>query len=62
MITMNARYLYYGSIVVLTIFFIIYFYNRRINKPKFALEVDPTKGTTDICGIMYSESWIEAAY
>jgi hypothetical protein len=53
MITMSRRYLYYGPLVGFVILFIIYFYNSQINKPKFALEVDPTKDTTDISGIMY---------
>jgi hypothetical protein len=53
MITMSRRYLYYGPLIGFVILFIIYFYNSQINKPKFALEVDPTKDTTDISGIMY---------
>ena len=50
---MNRHYLYYGPLIGIVILFIIYFYNSQINKPKFALEVDPTKDTTDISGIMY---------
>src|SRR5919202_5228673 len=53
MIMMSRRYLYYGPLIGFVILFIIYFYNSQINKPKFALEVDPTKDTTDISGIMY---------
>jgi hypothetical protein len=53
MITMNRRYLYYGPLMGFAIFVIIYFYNTQISKPKFALEVDPTKDTTDISGTMY---------
>ena len=50
---MNRRNLYYVVIVAITIFLTVYFYSTQINKPKFALEVDPTKDTTDISGIMY---------
>ncbi len=53
MVIMNRRNLYYVVIVAITISFTVYFYNTQINKPKFALEVDPTKDTTDISGIMY---------
>src|SRR5919199_4004167 len=53
MIMMSRRYLYYGPLIGFVILFIIYFYNIQINKPKFGLEVDPTKDTTDISGIMY---------
>jgi hypothetical protein len=35
------------------IFFTFYFYTTQINKPLFALEVDPTKDTTDISGVIY---------
>ena len=38
---------------VAIILFTFYFYTTQINKPLFALEVDPTKDTTDISGIMY---------
>jgi hypothetical protein len=30
-----------------------YYYSTQINKPKYALELDPTKDTTDIAGIQY---------
>jgi hypothetical protein len=50
---MNRRYIYYIVIAVGVILFGFYFYNTQINKPSFALEVDPTKDTTDISGIMY---------
>jgi hypothetical protein len=33
--------------------FIYYFYTTQINKPKYGLEVDPTKDTTDIAGTQY---------
>jgi hypothetical protein len=52
-ITVNRRYIYYAIIGVAVILFSIYFYNTQINKPMYALEVDPTKDTTDISGIMY---------
>jgi hypothetical protein len=52
-ITMNRRYIYYAVISVAVILFSFYFYTTQINKPMFALEVDPTKDTTDISGIMY---------
>jgi hypothetical protein len=52
-ITMNRRYIYYAVIAVAVILFSFYFYSTQINKPMFALEVDPTKDTTDISGIMY---------
>ena len=50
---MNKRYTYYAIIAVILIIFIYYFYTTQINKPLFALEVDPTKDTTDISGVMY---------
>src|SRR5919199_2423108 len=52
-ITMNRRYTYYAVVVGSVILFIFYFYTTQINKPTFALEVDPTKDTTDITGIQY---------
>jgi hypothetical protein len=50
---MNRCYIYYVTIVVAVILVSFYFYTTQINKPMFALEVDPTKDTTDISGIMY---------
>ena len=50
---MNKRYTYYAIIAAAVILFILYFYTTQINKPLFALEVDPTKDTTDISGVMY---------
>jgi hypothetical protein len=32
---------------------VFYLYNSYINRPMFALELDPTKDTTDISGIQY---------
>ena len=52
-ITMNRRYIYYAIIALAVILFSFYFYTTQINKPMFALEVDPTKDTTDIAGTMY---------
>ena len=50
---MNKHYTYYAIIAAALILFILYFYTTQINKPLFALEVDPTKDTTDISGVMY---------
>ena len=50
---MNKRYFYYLIIVVSGSLIAMYFYATQINRPPFALEVDPTKDTTDISGIMY---------
>jgi hypothetical protein len=52
-VAMYIRYTYYAIIVVALILFIFYIYTTQINKPLFALEVDPTKDTTDISGVMY---------
>lgn len=49
----GRRYTYHVIIVVAVILFTFYFYATQINKPLFALEVDPTKDTTDISGVMY---------
>jgi hypothetical protein len=50
---MNRRHLYHLAIAVLGILLTFYFYSTQINKSTFALEVDPTKDTTDISGIQY---------
>src|ERR687888_1076785 len=50
---MNLRYIYYSIITVIVALFIYYFYTTQINKPKYGLEVDPTKDTTDIAGTQY---------
>ena len=50
---MMRRRIYYIVTVAVAILVALYFYNIQINKPKFGLEVDPTKDTTDISGIMY---------
>jgi hypothetical protein len=50
---MSRRLLYYFIIIAAGLLFGLYFYITQINRPTFALEVDPTKDTTDISGIMY---------
>jgi hypothetical protein len=51
---MNRRAIYYYAVIaVAAILFSFYFYSTQINKPMFALDVDPTKDTTDLSGIMY---------
>jgi hypothetical protein len=50
---MNKRNIYYLIIAVAGILFTFYFYSTQLNKSTFALEVDPTKDTTDISGTMY---------
>ena len=50
---MHKRYTYYAIIAAALMLFILYFYTTQINKPLFALEVDPTKDITDISGVMY---------
>lgn len=50
---MNKRNIYYLTIAVAGILFTFYFYSTHLNKSTFALEVDPTKDTTDISGTMY---------
>ena len=51
---MNKRNIYYYlTIAVAGILFTFYFYSTHLNKSTFALEVDPTKDTTDIAGTMY---------
>jgi hypothetical protein len=50
---MIRRRIYYVAILAVAMLVALYFYNSQINKPKFGLEVDPTKDTTDISGIMY---------
>jgi hypothetical protein len=49
---MIKRYVYY-IIIAAGISIAFYFYYTQTNRPTFALEVDPTKDTTDISGIMY---------
>lgn len=50
---MNKRNIYYLIIAAVGILFTSYFYSTQLNKSTFALEVDPTKDTTDISGTMY---------
>jgi hypothetical protein len=50
----NVRHAYYYIIIVVFIAGVaFYLYNSYINRPMFALELDPTKDTTDISGIQY---------
>lgn len=49
---MTKRYVYY-IVIAAGISITLYFYHTQINRPTFALEVDPTRDTTDISGIMY---------
>jgi hypothetical protein len=50
---MNKRNIYFLIIAAAGILFTFYFYSTQLNKSTFALEVDPTKDTTDISGTMY---------
>jgi hypothetical protein len=50
---MNKHNIYFLIIAVAGILFSFYFYSTHLNKSTFALEVDPTKDTTDISGTMY---------
>jgi hypothetical protein len=50
---MNKRNIYILIIAVAGILFSFYFYSTHLNKSTFALEVDPTRDTTDISGTMY---------
>jgi hypothetical protein len=49
---MMNRYVYY-IVIAAGISIVLYFYYTQVNRPTFALEVDPTRDTTDISGIMY---------
>jgi hypothetical protein len=50
----RRHYIYYFAIIAAAvILFAYYLYSTQINKSMFALEVDPTKDTTDISGIQY---------
>jgi hypothetical protein len=50
----NVRHTYYYMIIgVFVAGIVFYIYNSYINRPMFALELDPTKDTTDISGIQY---------
>ena len=49
----KRRYIYYLGIGAAAVIFGFYFYTTQINRPMFALDVDPTKDTTDISGTMY---------
>lgn len=47
------QYYYYIIAAILIGGIILYFYYSYINRPMFALELDPTKDTTDISGTQY---------
>jgi hypothetical protein len=50
----NVRHTYYYMIIgVFVAGVVFYLINSYINRPMFALELDPTKDTTDISGIQY---------
>ena len=49
---LKQRY-YYIIAAILLGGTVLYFYNGYINRPMFALELDPTKDTTDISGTQY---------
>jgi hypothetical protein len=50
----NVRRIYYYIIIgVFAAGVVFYLYNNYINRPMFALELDPTKDITDISGIQY---------
>lgn len=49
---MKKRYMYCIALAA-GILIALFFLYTQINRPTFALEVDPTKDTTDISGIMY---------
>jgi hypothetical protein len=49
---MKKRYIYCIALAA-GILIALFFLYTQINRPTFALEVDPTRDTTDISGIMY---------
>lgn len=49
---MKTHY-YYLITIAIGFLIVLYFYSTQINRPPYALEVDPTRDTTDISGIMY---------
>ena len=49
---MKTRY-YYLITIAIGFLIALYLYSTQINRPPYALEVDPTRDTTDISGIMY---------
>ena len=49
---MKTRY-YYLITIAIGFLIALYIYSTQINRPPYALEVDPTRDTTDISGIMY---------
>ena len=53
MVRIFKRRYYYIIAAILIGGTVLYFYNSYINRPMFALELDPTKDTTDISGTQY---------
>jgi hypothetical protein len=49
---MKTHYYYFITIAI-GFLIALYFYSTQIHRPPYALEVDPTRDTTDISGIMY---------
>jgi len=48
------RTIYYLAIIAAAgLISIYYYYSIEVNRPKYALELDPTKDTTDMAGIQY---------
>jgi len=47
------RTVYYLIILAAAGLISLYYYSTQINKPKYGLELDPTKDTTDMAGIQY---------
>jgi hypothetical protein len=48
------RTVYYLAIIAAAgLISIYYYYSIEVNRPKYALELDPTKDTTDMAGIQY---------
>ena len=45
------RTVYYLIILSAAGLISLYYYSTQINKPKYALELDPTEDTTDMAGI-----------
>jgi hypothetical protein len=50
---MGKQYYYYLVIVIIGSLITVYVFANQINRPPYALEVDPTRDTTDISGVMY---------
>lgn len=48
-----SKHYYYYIVIVAVGSLIVYIFANQINRPPYALEVDPTRDTTDISGVMY---------